>query len=172
MKDQPISGKMSITKVWLTYWGKTGQLWLHARMALIGWRVVNPEIWRGHQTSQVSLRHIPVNKGNSSQDVIYYPWLKLWIYFIWHGSMAGSKRHLCIMILTTKSTLIARFMGPTWGPSGADRTQVGPMLVPWTLLSGKLTYCNVRCEYHHHWTCRWPDTDRSWAIIRGTGLTA
>ena len=31
--------------------------------------------------------------------------------------------------------LIARFMGPTWGPSGADRTQVGPMLAPWTLLS-------------------------------------
>ena len=27
-------------------------------------------------------------------------------------------------------------MGPTWGPSGTDRTQVGPMLVPWTLLSG------------------------------------
>ena len=27
-------------------------------------------------------------------------------------------------------------MGPTWGPSGADRTQVGPMLAPWTLLSG------------------------------------
>ena len=33
------------------------------------------------------------------------------------------------------TTLIARFMGPTWGPSGADRTQVGPMLAPWTLLS-------------------------------------
>ena len=33
-------------------------------------------------------------------------------------------------------TLIARFMGPTWGPSGADRTQVGRMLAPWTLLSG------------------------------------
>ena len=28
-------------------------------------------------------------------------------------------------------TLIARFMGPTWGPSGTDRTQVGPMLTPW-----------------------------------------
>ena len=27
-------------------------------------------------------------------------------------------------------------MGPTWGPSEADRTQVGPMLAPWTLLSG------------------------------------
>ena len=36
-------------------------------------------------------------------------------------------------------TLIARFMGPTCGPSRADRTQVGPMLAPWTLLSGKST---------------------------------
>ena len=28
--------------------------------------------------------------------------------------------------------LIARFMGPTWGPSGAGRTQMGFMLAPWT----------------------------------------
>ena len=34
------------------------------------------------------------------------------------------------------STLIARFMGPSWGPSVADRTQVGPMLAPWPLLCG------------------------------------
>ena len=34
------------------------------------------------------------------------------------------------------SSLIVRFMGPTWGSPGADRTQVGPMLAPWTLLSG------------------------------------
>ena len=33
-------------------------------------------------------------------------------------------------------TLIARFMGPTWGPHGTNRTQAGPMLAPWTLLSG------------------------------------
>ena len=26
---------------------------------------------------------------------------------------------------------IASFNGPTWGPSGSDRTQVGPMLAPW-----------------------------------------
>ena len=31
---------------------------------------------------------------------------------------------------------IARLMGPTWGPYGVVRTQVGPMLSPWTLLSG------------------------------------
>ena len=36
----------------------------------------------------------------------------------------------------TRGSMRARFMGPTWGPSGADRTQVGPMLAPWTLLSG------------------------------------
>ena len=41
--------------------------------------------------------------------------------------------------------LIARFMGPTWSPSGADRTQVGPMLAPWTLLSGvQLIFCSIR----------------------------
>ena len=42
----------------------------------------------------------------------------------------------CVSYNTCTHTLIARFMGPTWGPSGADRTQVGPMLAPWTLLSG------------------------------------
>ena len=36
-----------------------------------------------------------------------------------------------------KAAQIARFMGPTWGPPGDDRTQVGPMLAPWTLLSGR-----------------------------------
>ena len=38
--------------------------------------------------------------------------------------------------LVLSTALIARFMGPTWGTSGADRTQVGLMLAPWTLLSG------------------------------------
>ena len=38
--------------------------------------------------------------------------------------------------MTMMATLIARFMGPTWGPSGADRTQMGPMLAPWTKYKG------------------------------------
>ena len=38
-------------------------------------------------------------------------------------------------------SLIARFMGSTWGPPGADRTLVGPMLAPWTLLSGLMVEC-------------------------------
>ena len=40
------------------------------------------------------------------------------------------------------TSLIARFMGPTCGPSGADRTQVGPMLALWTLLSG-IVYIHI-----------------------------
>ena len=32
-------------------------------------------------------------------------------------------------------THIARFMGPTWGPPGSHRPQVGHVLAPWTLLS-------------------------------------
>ena len=38
-------------------------------------------------------------------------------------------------------SLIENFMGPTWGPSGAERTQVGPMLAPWTLFSGLVGAC-------------------------------
>ena len=41
--------------------------------------------------------------------------------------------------------MIARFIGPTWGASGADRTQVGPMLAPWTLLPGT-PYLNLTIE--------------------------
>ena len=43
---------------------------------------------------------------------------------------------------------IARFMGPTWGPSGADRTQVGPLSAPWTLLSGIYQYIGVLISHH------------------------
>ena len=37
-----------------------------------------------------------------------------------------------------KVTQIARFMGPTWGPPGSCRPQMGPMLAQWTLLSGNI----------------------------------
>ena len=30
---------------------------------------------------------------------------------------------------------IAKFMGPTWDPTGSCQPQMGPMLAPWTLLS-------------------------------------
>ena len=42
--------------------------------------------------------------------------------------------------LLKEAPLIARFMGPTWVPSGANRTQVGPMLATWNLQSGSLSW--------------------------------
>ena len=39
-------------------------------------------------------------------------------------------------MLFVDGSQIARFMGPTWGPPGSCRTQMGPMLAPRTLLLG------------------------------------
>ena len=53
--------------------------------------------------------------------------------------VAGRKR---ITVCGSDNTILpstsqkARFMGPTWAPPGSCRPQVGPMLAPWTLLSG------------------------------------
>ena len=54
-------------------------------------------------------------------------------------------------------SLIARFMGSTWGPSGADRTQVGPMLAPWTLLSGSQTLFFSTGNASRYIACYWPN---------------
>ena len=62
--------------------------------------------------------------SNYSRHHIALPWRQMWsVDYEW------------------KVSLIARFMRPTWSPPGADRTQVGPMLVPWTLLSGMFILC-------------------------------
>ena len=55
----------------------------------------------------------------------------------WLGSWSLMKINRCIPgdWDLAMPTLIARFMWQTWGPSGADRTQVVPMFAPWTLLS-------------------------------------
>ena len=45
----------------------------------------------------------------------------------------------CTWLRLSMAALITSFMWSIWGPSGADRIQVGPMLAPWTLLSGWIT---------------------------------
>ena len=47
--------------------------------------------------------------------------------------------HVCCNFVShnDRPAQMARFMGPTWGPPGSCRPQMGPMLAPWTLLSGK-----------------------------------
>ena len=53
-------------------------------------------------------------------------------------------------------TLIAKCMGPTWGPSGADRTQMGPILAPRTLLSGDIN------KWKHYWLFAWGIQRHRW----------
>ena len=54
---------------------------------------------------------------------------------------------------------IAKFMGPTWGPPGSCRPQMGPMLAPWTLLSGtfqlvgRFLLLNVTTDSYHMYWC-------------------
>ena len=62
------------------------------------------------------------------------------------------------------TSLIASFMWPKLGPSGADRTQVGPMLAPWTLLprnacehlettraTNVWSYTYILLQFYHLW---------------------
>ena len=49
-------------------------------------------------------------------------------------------------------TQIAKFMGPTCGPPGSWRPQMGPTVAPWTLLSGYIETGPILLtwEYHSH----------------------
>ena len=77
------------------------------------------------------------NSWSSSTSYVAFQFpahLSVWCSSIcWGSSQHGAQGHFPG---EGRYTLIARSMGPTWGPSGANRTQVGPMLAPWTLLSG------------------------------------
>ena len=57
----------------------------------------------------------------------------------------------CLTVISIKSPQITKFMGPTWGPPGSCRSQMGPMLAPWTLLSGSNPLDRViLCTYRFH----------------------
>ena len=57
------------------------------------------------------------------------------------------RRIPCGHLLTVE--MLSGFMGPTWGPPGDDRTQVGPMLAIWTLLSGLSHLVSFRSHITH-----------------------
>ena len=52
---------------------------------------------------------------------------------------------ISLPFIRQNSTQIARFMGPTWDRTWSCRSQMGPMLAPWTLLSGN--WQNVSCVW-------------------------
>ena len=73
------------------------------------------------------------------------------IFVLYHFSTVIQADHF---VVCDKIIPITRFMGPTWGPSGADRTQVDPMLAPWILLSRcslvkKIRNLFTKCDHVH-----------------------
>ena len=92
------------------------------------------------------IQNILWEAGNrlGSANILYFSWrfltfaiedaIKHCKYQPWYTLIEQSR--VFNLLITHKGTLIARFIGPTWGPTGADRTQVGLLLAPWTLLSG------------------------------------
>ena len=52
----------------------------------------------------------------------------------------STKTVLVVTYALYSTTQIAKFMGPTWDPSGSCWLQMGPMLAPWTLLSGCISH--------------------------------
>ena len=84
-------------------------------------------------------------------EKVYY-FMRLTQYRVWN--LVWEISWSCWKHSTNNSSRIARFMGPTWGPSGADRTQVGPMLTPFILLAGFVSYSLrliIRCQFWYLW---------------------
>ena len=105
-------------------------------------RCVNSNVHKGwHRDDFMTWKHFPqywpLFIGNPPiPPHKYLAMLNFDVFFVirlnycWMHSMIYNDR------LTHWGSLITKFMGPKWGLSGADRTQMGPMLAPWTLLSG------------------------------------
>ena len=68
-----------------------------------------------------------------ARNRIFFPFFPLWLLHDM-GVIIGLCQFQCSQWQWRSQ--IAKFMGPTWGPPGSCRPQMGPMLVPWTLLSG------------------------------------
>ena len=85
----------------------------------------------------------------ADMDMVLFCFTLLWLrhQFYWiHVTQFPISLSVTLLVLVQDS-LIVRFMGPTWGPAGAYRTQVGPMLDSWTLLSGLFTPVKNHARY-------------------------
>ena len=83
---------------------------------------------------------------------------------------------ISLLLLNTDSAFqITKFMGPTWGPPGSCRPQMGPMLAQWTLLSGlfmsmvfyQCSMAQVAIQYHYMFDVVW----RVSALVGHLGLS-
>ena len=83
------------------------------------------------RASEVTLKDMIKISGKPYQNATK---CERWAHFLRYTMVTFWKNVSGFLLIS----LIARFMGPTWGPPWSCRTQVDPMLAPWTLLSGIL----------------------------------
>ena len=82
----------------------------------------------------------------------------LYCHILWTQSQQTFSYH--------EHTHIAMFMGPTWGPPGSCSPQMGPMLAPWTLLSGYKRTSSINCAVSNIWDS-WNNIHQSINCIDG-----
>ena len=61
-----------------------------------------------------------------------------WVISLIYWRKRNSTAYSMVLRPFKSISQIAKSMGPTWGSPGSCRPQLGPMLAPWTLLSGIL----------------------------------
>ena len=112
---------MSLDGSGTSFWGQFALLLFH--MSVLASR------FTGHST--------PYFADNSGKETIN---------FVHYCPFARGVKHSCLISIydtlfiqrdPVVSSQIAKFIGPTCGPPWPCRPQMGPMLAPWTLLSGE-----------------------------------
>ena len=68
-----------------------------------------------------------------SHECVIITWVKADLF-----SAKPLQTHSGMNLWIILANQISKFMGPTWGPPGSWQPQIGPMLAPWTLLSGHI----------------------------------
>ena len=78
--------------------------------------------------------------------IYIYICIYTYIFLLADNTHTRIRKHRCVVCIHAHSiAYIAKFMGPTWGPPGSCRPQMGLILTPWTLLSGWTGHATWEC---------------------------
>ena len=111
-------------------WGQSGSCWPQVGPMLAPWTLLSGT-FSSNQKPQMPYSS-PTKRRVSVEIYILLSWL---LCCITSGYIGPCHNETCLSIIPQ----IAKFMGPTWGPPGSCRPQMGPILAPWNLLLGSAT---------------------------------
>ena len=113
---------------------------------------IRDKLWDAHHFTHMLLRY-PTETIQITNYPVIYDNNNNWKLTVWESSEKSFIDHPTTSGLISQ---IARFTGPTWSPPGSCRSQMGPMLAPWTLLSGMCfqRWLHNATRRHLSCTCR------------------